>query len=164
MKPAGIPLVVMIDDDVLFPRTSLLLFFVCLTLLIYYSADIDLRGGYEQIMYDDKVKAVAFTIRGIEESNVSTHHHLPIPLSLQITKTNFYQFWQKFQHLEYMQAGLLKMFQGNFGSVLTCHGAISLWEVQACCDVSIVLRVVWVMRERRTRELTNMLGVCPPQH
>ena len=80
MKPAGIPLVVMIDDDVLFPRTSLLLFFVCITLLIYNLADIDLRGGYEQIMYDDKVKAVAFTIRGIEESNVSTHHpHSPLP-------------------------------------------------------------------------------------
>eukprot|EP01111_Echinosteliopsis_oligospora_P006747 TRINITY_DN2107_c0_g1_i1.p1 TRINITY_DN2107_c0_g1~~TRINITY_DN2107_c0_g1_i1.p1 ORF type:complete len:983 (-),score=260.35 TRINITY_DN2107_c0_g1_i1:394-3342(-) len=87
--------VLMIDDDVGIPP------------------NIDLEGAYYQMKLRPLVRAVAFTIRGIEDGNL----------------------WQIFQHIEYMQAGFLKLFQAQYGSVLACHGAIALWRTDSAREV-----------------------------
>lgn len=61
-------------------------------------------------MNDKKVKAIAYTIRGIEDANVCYHFFLFIILWMNEYSFS-HQIWQKFQHVEYMQAGFLKMFQ-----------------------------------------------------
>eukprot|EP00026_Physarum_polycephalum_P002939 Phypoly_transcript_02948.p1 GENE.Phypoly_transcript_02948~~Phypoly_transcript_02948.p1 ORF type:complete len:594 (+),score=74.02 Phypoly_transcript_02948:57-1784(+) len=68
------PLVMIIDDDVIIPST------------------IDMNGALRDMDDNEKMKAVAFTIRGIDKPNI----------------------WQSFQHLEYMQAGFVKIFQFFF--------------------------------------------------
>lgn len=83
------PLVMIIDDDVMLPH------------------NLDMEGAYNK-MQDDNMKAIAFTIRGIDDANIS---FLFFEICNLLIVFEYNNIWQSFQHLEYMQAGFVKIFQ-----------------------------------------------------
>ena len=82
----------------------------------------NLEVPISRTLADPKVAAIAYTIRAA--NNTTTKSGRP-------TKS----VTVRYQDLEYVLAGFLKIFQSNTGSTLTAHGAIALWKRDVLIDI-----------------------------
>jgi len=73
---------------------------------------ITLKKSSDELTANSRLRAVAFTIQGVQNPTLA----------------------QEFQHMEYLLHGLVKIFQAKYGSVMACHGAIGLWKTDSIIE------------------------------
>ena len=132
------PYILMTDDDVQLPL------------------NMDLKGPIEKFQSDPNIKACAYTIRcgkvppEFKEDNDLNDDDDIVKVQQQLNG-NKKSIWTRIenitkskegdnilvglQSLEYLLAGYIKLFQSTFGSTLSHHGAIGLWDRQSLIEV-----------------------------